>query len=159
MPVHVKFDGLKQSRWSEHAVRFGLGGLATVLAGAVASLAGPSTGGLFLAFPAILCASATLIETHERRRKQQKGLPGTRRGQQVAALDSAGAAWGSIALAAFGICIWWLAERSPVLSLVTASVVWLLVACAMWWLRRLLRVTHRPRARRVGFAAGGGPHK
>ena len=159
MRVHVKFDGLEQSRWSEHAVRFALGGLAAVLAGAVASLAGPSTGGLFLAFPAIFCASATLIETHERRRKQQKGLAGTRRGQQAAALDSAGAAWGSVALAVFGVCVWCLAERSPVLSLVIASVAWLLVACAMWWLRRTLRVTRRPRARRVGLAAGGGPHK
>jgi hypothetical protein len=159
MPVHLKIHALKQSRWTEHAVRFVLGGLATVLAGAVASIAGPSTGGLFLAFPAIFCASATLIEKHERQRKQQKGLPGTRRGQLVAALDSAGAAWGSVGLAAFGISVWLLAERSPALSLVVASVAWLAVACAMWWLRRLLRVTHRPRTGHVGLAAGRGPHK
>jgi Flp pilus assembly protein TadB len=159
MPVHLRFQDLKQSRWTEHAVRFSLGGLATVLAGAVASFFGPETGGLFLAFPAIFCASATLIEKHERKRKQQKGLHGTRRGQQAAALDSVGAVWGSVGLATFGVCVWLLAETSPVLSLVTASVVWLVVACAMWWLRRLLRVAHRPRAGHVGLAGGRSPHK
>jgi Protein of unknown function (DUF3147) len=159
MPVHLKFQDLKQSRWTEHAVRFALGGLATVLAGAVASFFGPETGGLFLAFPAIFCASATLIEKHERKRKQQKGLHGTRRGQQAAALDSAGAAWGSVGLATFGVCVWLLAETSPVASLVIASVAWLVVACAMWWLRRLLRVTHRARAEHVRLADGRSPHK
>jgi len=164
MLVHLKFEGLKQSRWTEHAVRFALGGLATVLAGAVASFYGPETGGLFLAFPAIFCASATLIEKHERKRKEQKGLPGARRGREAAALDSVGAAWGSVGLVTFGICVWWLAEPSPLLSLVIASVAWLVVACAMWWLRRLLRVTHRPGADRPGaghvhLAGGRGPHK
>ena len=37
---------------------------------------GPGIGGLFLAFPAIFPASDTLIEKHERRRKQKKGLQG-----------------------------------------------------------------------------------
>ena len=159
MLVHLKFDGLKQSRWTEHAVRFALGGIASVLAGAVASLYGPEAGGLFLAFPAIFCASATLIEKHERKRKQDKGLHGTRRGQQAAALDSAGAAWGSVGLATFGVCVWWLAEQSPMLSLVVASIAWLVVACAMWWLRRSLRVTHPPRAGHVGLVGGRSPHK
>src|SRR5579871_6534793 len=135
MLVHFNIRGLKEGRWSEHAVRFILGGAATVLAGAIASLAGPSTGGLFLAFPAIFCASATLIEKHERKRKQSKGLPGSQRGQQAAALDSAGAAWGSVALATFGVCVWLLAETSPAASLVIASLAWLVVACAMWWLK------------------------
>src|SRR5579884_3556694 len=147
MLVHVKPHALQGSRWTEHAVRFALGGLATVLAGAVARFAGPSTGGLFLAFPAIFCASATLIERHERRRKEGKGFDGTRRGQVAAALDAVGAAWGSMALASFGLCVWLLAERSPVLSVAVASVAWLVIACAMWWFRRFLRMTRR---------AGGG---
>jgi hypothetical protein len=49
-------------------VRFALGGFATVAAGLVADLWGPAAGGLFLAFPAIFCATATLIEKHERER-------------------------------------------------------------------------------------------
>jgi hypothetical protein len=48
-------------------------------------------GGLFLAFPAIFPASATLIEQHERRRKQGTGGHGTLRGRRAAALDAAGA--------------------------------------------------------------------
>ena len=84
MIVRIKWSALKQSKWYEHAVRFGLGGLTTALTGAIAQRYGPATGGLFLAFPAIFCASATLVEKHERKRKEEKGLQGARRGQQAA---------------------------------------------------------------------------
>jgi hypothetical protein len=80
MIVRFKWSALKQSKWYEHVIRFGLGGLTTALTGAVAQRYGPTTGGLFLAFPAIFCASATLIEKHERERKEAKGLQGARRG-------------------------------------------------------------------------------
>ena len=43
---------------------------------------GPGIGGLFLAFPAIFPASATLIEKHEEQRKQVRGLQGTRRARE-----------------------------------------------------------------------------
>jgi hypothetical protein len=155
MPVHFKPQALRESRWTEHVVRFGLGGLATVLAGVVAKIAEPTTGGLFLALPAIFCASATLIEKHERRRKQERGLQGTRRGREAAALDAAGAALGSVALAVFGVCVWQLAHMSAVLSLCIACVAWLTVAVSMWWLRRFLRLTRRTGAgRHVRFARG-----
>ena len=72
----------------------------------------PRTGGLFLAFPAIFSASATLIEKHERERKEKVGLRGTRRGKEAAALDAAGAALASLGLLAFGAAIWLLAPRS-----------------------------------------------
>ncbi len=102
MIVKVELSALKNTKWCEYALRFILGGLATVGAGLVASPYGPVTGGLFLAFPAIFCASATLIEKHERERKQKLGLRGTRRGQQTAAQDAAGTALGSFGLLAFG---------------------------------------------------------
>ncbi|WP_024508557.1 DUF3147 family protein [Bradyrhizobium sp. ARR65] len=154
MPVHLKPQGLQESRWYEHVVRFGLGGLATVLAGIVAKIDGPATGGLFLAFPAIFCASATLIEKHERKRKEKKGLAGRRRGQEAAALDSAGAGWGSIALAVFGLVVWLLARQGAVLTLFVACVAWLVVAVSAWWLRRLLRHTRRNgAARQLGVAS------
>jgi Protein of unknown function (DUF3147) len=73
MIVRAKFSALKQSHWYEYVVRFALGGLATVGAGLVADIWGPAAGGLFLAFPAIFCASATLIEKHERERKKKRG--------------------------------------------------------------------------------------
>ena len=148
MPVHFKPQALRQSRWTEHVLRFGLGGLATVLAGAIAKIWGPATGGLFLAFPAIFCASATLIEKHERKRKEQRGLAGRERGRSAAALDAAGAGLGSMALAMFGVCVWLLAETSPALSLCLAAFAWLLVAASMWWLRRFVRVTRQAGAKR-----------
>src|SRR5438270_7497155 len=105
MVVRFKWSAFNQSRWYEHAIRLGLGGLTTALTGAVAQRYGPATAGLFLAFPAIFCASATLIEKHERQRNEAKSLRGVRRGQQAAALDAAGAGWGSIALGVFGLCV------------------------------------------------------
>ena len=50
----------------------------TVAAGLIAARFGPVIGGLFLAFPAIFPASATLIEKHVRERKEKAGLPGLR---------------------------------------------------------------------------------
>ena len=83
MVVRIKWSALKQTRWYEYVLRFVLNGLV-------------------LAFPAIFCASATLIEKHERKRKEKLGLLGRRRGKEAAALDAAGAGLGSIGLTAFG---------------------------------------------------------
>ena len=92
MIVRAKVSALKQGHWYEYLVRFGFGGLATVVAGLVAGTWGPAAGGLFLAFPAIFCASATLIEKHERERKENKGLKGKERGKDAAALALASVA-------------------------------------------------------------------
>src|ERR1700738_2783046 len=121
MVVRVKWSAFKQSRWYEYVLRFVLGGLATTLAGGIANVFGPETGGLFLAFPAIFCASATLIEKHERERKEKVGVRGTRRGKEAAALDAAGAALGSLGLLAFGGATWLLAPRSAWLALVVGA--------------------------------------
>jgi hypothetical protein len=145
MIVRLKPSALDESKWYEHALRFGLGGLVTVLAGVIAKIDGPATGGLFLAFPAILCASAALIEKHERKRKRDRGLRGERRGREAAALDTAGAGWGSIALAIFGLSVWWLGPKSSAGALAFASVASLAVAVSMWRARRELRVTRRYR--------------
>jgi hypothetical protein len=77
--IRFKPSALKETRCHEYVVRFVLGGFATVVAGIIAGHLGPETGGLFLAFPAIFCASATLIEKHERERKEKKGLRGSAR--------------------------------------------------------------------------------
>ena len=139
MVVHFKFAALKQGHTYEYVVRFALGGLATVVAGLLADSAGPETGGLMLAFPAIFCASATLIEKHERERKQKKGLRGEQRGKGAAALDAAGAGWGSIGMAAFALVISWQAPRlNPAFCLAAASLAWFAVAVGMWRLRRVL---------------------
>lgn len=140
--VHLKTAALKQSSWYEHGLRFGLGGLTTVVTGLIAQYFGPEIGGLFLAFPAIFCASTTLIEKHERRRKQEKGLRGERRGRQAAALDAAGAAWGSAALVAFGLAIWALGPMSAFGSLCLAVIAWFGVAVLAWRIRRKLRIIY-----------------
>ncbi|MCP3459668.1 hypothetical protein [Bradyrhizobium sp. CCGUVB23] len=141
MVVKVKFAALREGTPFEYLTRFALGGLATVVAGVVADLAGPAVGGLMLAFPAIFCASATLIEKHERERKQRKGLQGARRGKQAAALDATGAGWGSVAMGAFGLTVLFLAAGSLVICLLAASLVWLAVAVGMFRLRRECRRT------------------
>jgi Protein of unknown function (DUF3147) len=74
----------------EHVVRFVLGGAVTVAAGLIARHWGPVVGGLFLAFPAIFPAGATLLEEHEVQKKAKIGCDGRRRGRD-AALDALGA--------------------------------------------------------------------
>lgn len=97
-PVRFSPSSLKESRWYEYLIRFVLGGVATVFTGLISSRYGASVGGLFLALPAIFCASATLIEKHEIRRKREAGLSGERRGQMAAAVDSAGTTLGALGM-------------------------------------------------------------
>ncbi|BBO04525.1 MULTISPECIES: hypothetical protein [Bradyrhizobium] len=143
MLVKMSASALKQTRWYEYGIRFLLGGLATVLAGAVTAGFGVSVGGLFLALPAIFCASATLIEGHERRAKEKAGLSGDRRGQQAAALDAAGAGLGSIGLAAFAAVFYLVVSTTVIGAFVAAILVWAAVSVSAWWLRRKLRITSR----------------
>jgi hypothetical protein len=139
MIVSAKLSALKEGRWYEYAIRFGLGGLTTLIAGVIADTFGPAAGGLFLAFPAILCASATLVEAHERREKRERGLEGHRRGTDAAGLETSGAAIGSIGLASFGLAVWWLAPAFGIASLLIASIVWLVVSVGCWRLSRDVR--------------------
>ena len=132
-------------------VRFALGGAATVFAGLVSSWYGASIGGLFLALPAIFCASATLIEKHEIRRMREAGLDGKRRGQQAAALDAAGAALGALGMLAFAGVFWLLVERSVAGAFASASLAWLAVSVAAWFVRRKARSCRSsPAAERAG---------
>jgi hypothetical protein len=80
-----------------------------------------------------------LVEKHERERKIQRGMQGEERGRRAAALDAAGAGWGSLALAVFAVVIWKVAPYGAASSLVLASIVWLSVAVGLFFLRRKLR--------------------
>jgi hypothetical protein len=141
-PIRLSPSSLRESRWHEYVIRFSLGGAATVFTGLIGSRYGASVGGLFLALPAIFCASATLIEEHEIRRKREVGLAGERRGKQAAALDAAGAGLGSLGLLAFAISFYLLVQQSAGWAFLIASVAWLSVSIIAW-LAQKKRITRR----------------
>lgn len=166
-PIRLSPSSLREGRWYEYLVRFGLGGSATVVTGLISSRYGASIGGLFLALPAIFCASATLVEKHEIRRKCEAGMRGERRGQMAAALESAGAAFGSGGMFAFAIAFWLLVERTIAGAFVGASLSWLAVSVAAWFARRKARSSRSlpahdkawPAIRRGRLSKGGGPSR
>ena len=141
MLVRVSSSAFKDGRWYEYVMRFALGGAATVFTGVVAKLGGPAVGGLFLALPAIFCASATLIERHEIRRKREAGLHGERRGKQAAAVDACGAALGGLGMLVFALLFTALVERGAIAAFICASLGWIFAATATWWIRRKIRRT------------------
>jgi len=133
--VRLRSDvaALRRTKWYEYAIRFLFGGLITATAGLIADRWGPAIGGLFLAFPAILPASATLVEKHERQKKALVGLHGAERGREAAALDAAGAAIGCIGLAGFALIVWqFLALSQPWIVLGAAGLLWL-VSSGLGW--------------------------
>jgi succinate-acetate transporter protein len=137
MRVSLSLSALRKTKWYEYAVRFVFGGTITMLAGLIANRYGPTLGGLFLAFPAIFPASATLVEKHERERKQQAGIKHTKRGRQAAALDAYGAALGAIGLLCFALVVWQLMLRHNLfLVLVAGTTAWTIVSALLWRLRK-----------------------
>ncbi|MGF6428329.1 MULTISPECIES: DUF3147 family protein [Bradyrhizobium] len=144
-PVRVSLSSLRESRWTEYLIRFVLGGGVTVLTGLISSTCGAYIGGAFLALPAIFCASATLIEKHEIRRKRNAGLDGTWRGQQAAALDAAGATLGAVGMLAFAIVFSLTVDRSVAAAFIAASLAWLICSVAAWYVRREMRSARRTR--------------
>lgn len=138
MRIQVDLSVLGETKWYQYAVRFLFGGLITGLAGMIASRFGPVVGELFLAFPAILPASATLIEKHEQEKKQSKGMDGTVRGRQAASADAAGSAMGSIGLLVFALAVWqFVPHHRPWLVLASATMVWLTVSVLLWQIRKM----------------------
>jgi hypothetical protein len=149
-PIRFSPSSLKEGRGYEYLIRFALGGAATVFAGFVSSRYGAIIGGLFLALPAIFCATATLIEKHEIRRKREAGLAGERRGQMAAALDSAGAALGAIGLLAFAIVFSLTAMTSIAVAFMGASFAWLVISVAAWYVRRKTRSVRKVQTEQEG---------
>jgi hypothetical protein len=140
--VKIKIDAsaLRQSHWYQYLVRFLFGGAVTALAGIIAKHFGPAVGGLFLAFPAIFPAAATLIDDLEREKKERIGADGSLRGRTAAGIDALGSSLGSIGLIAFALVVW---QRLPKSNLATvlasATLVWFVISVSLWELRELLR--------------------
>jgi hypothetical protein len=137
MRVKVDTSSLGQIKWHQYATRFALGGLITAGAGIVAKEFGPVIGGLFLAFPAIFPAGATLIEKHEEEKKAKQGLNGSLRGRQAASVDAAGSAIGSLGLLVFAMVVWLFApSHRPWAVLLGAMAAWLAVSVLIWQIRK-----------------------
>jgi len=137
--LSLDFRSLRSTHWHQYALRFLLGGLVTAATGLVARHCGPVLGGLFLAFPAIFPASATLIARREIQKKANAGLEGVTRGRRAATLDAAGTTLGASALACFAVCLWRLLPQGNVAAVLSgAGLMWLLLSVSLWWLRRKL---------------------
>lgn len=138
MRVEARLSALGQTKWHEYLLRFVFGGLVTALAGVIAKEFGAVVGGLFLAFPAIFPATATLVAKHERQKKQRAGFAGTMRGREAAAVDAAGSAVGCSGLLAFALVVWrGLPGHSTPLVLTAAAVAWTGVAILAWWVAKV----------------------
>jgi len=133
MMVTISLDSLKTIKPHEIALRFLFGGTCTAAAYLISMHYGPAVGGLFLAFPAIFPASASLIEKHEKEDKAAMGSDGTERGRVAAGLDAEGTAMGCVGLMAFALFVWRaLASQRGLLVLAEASGLWLVASVSIW---------------------------
>lgn len=135
----VKFEvaELRETRWYEYASRFLFGGVITAVTGLIAQKYGPAIGGLFLAFPAIFPASASLIEKHETEKQEKAGFSGTKRGRIAAGIDAAGTAMACVGLTAFALVAWKvLPSHSTWLALTCATLTWAATSAMIWTLRK-----------------------
>lgn len=140
MVIKADISALKKVSWLEYGARFLFGGLMTVIAGLIAKRYGPELGGLFLAFPAIAPAAATMLDQHAKEEKERAGLQGHTRGRKTAALDMFGTVWGSVGLLAFALVIWRMgATHSAWVALPVATLAWFVGALSTWELRRILK--------------------
>jgi hypothetical protein len=142
--IDVNLTSLKTTKPREYAIRFFFGGIVTAAAGLIAKRCGPVIGGLFLAFPAIFPASATLIESHEKQRKQKAGYDGTNRGRIAASIDATGTFLGALALILFAVILYrFLPSHNSILTLAAASLAWLTLSILLWLLAKRRHLIHR----------------
>ena len=103
---------------SDVAVRFAFGAAIALAAGVIGMRFGPLIGGLFLAFPAVLPASLTLLEK--------------RNGLHEADVDARGAILGACGMVAFAFAAHFALRPLGVAAIAVAWVVWILVAVALF---------------------------
>lgn len=133
MGIRINFNGAKRTKFSEYGIRFLLGGAITVATGIVAKKFGPGIGGLFLAFPAIFPATATLVASREKEKKRPVGIDGTIRGREAAAIEARSTAYATVGLIVFSLIVWhFLRERNTEEVLIVAATAWLVTAVALW---------------------------
>lgn len=108
-------DKLREPPIRDWVIRFAFGAGVSALAAVVTKVWGPAAGGLFLAFPAILLASLTLVAKAE--------------GGHRAREDARGAALGALGLIGFGIVVWATTPQWPVwVTLLAATIAWAVIS-------------------------------
>ena len=113
--ITFEVSRLRDLDFGDLAVRFAFGFLISAVVGAIGLATGDRIAGLFLAFPAILPASLTLIARKD--------------GEDEAKVDAVGACFGSAGLAAYGAASWFLLPRmGPTPAELVALVAWGVVA-------------------------------
>jgi hypothetical protein len=135
--VKLNWSALKETSGKDYAIRFVLGGLVTIATGLIAKKFGPTVGGLFLAFPAIFPATATLIAEQQQDKKARHSMDGTIRGRLAVAVEARGTLLGTAGLTVFLLTAWVLLERKPAcVVLLAASTAWMAVAVLLWLLSK-----------------------
>jgi hypothetical protein len=135
--ITVKPDAVNSNTAGEYLTRFLFGGVTCMIAGVAGNHFGPVVAGLLMAFPAIYPASITLLIDHEKQKRANAGLDGTKRGRLLAAMDSQGTTFGCVGLMVFGLAMWKLLARSGMgWSMVVATVAWFVAAALCWQIQR-----------------------
>jgi Protein of unknown function (DUF3147) len=128
-PVGIVPAQLKKVKPADMAIRFVFGAGIALVAGLVGMRFGPLMGGLFLAFPAVLPASLTLLEKND--------------GREKADIDALGAILGSCGMVAFAAAIVFGMPRiGPLPAAAAGGLGWAAVAGALFLAVRTVLV-HR----------------
>lgn len=119
--VGLSLSGLRDAPPRDLAIRFVFGLTVSAVAAVIGIAVNARFGGVFLAFPAILPATLTLIEKEQSERKARD--------------DDVGAVLGAAALILFAGLGWWLfGQIGAPLTLTAAAAGWLIAAVLMYLL-------------------------
>ena len=119
-PLGLRPSEIRHLRSADYLVRFAFGAVVAAAAAIVGVTFGPRVGGIFLAFPAILPATLTLIEKRE--------------GKDQAEADASGGILGGVGLAAFAIVASLsLGRISPAIALMLALLAWTVVSVGLYF--------------------------
>ena len=116
---------IKEARFRDFAIRFAFGGTISVVAALIGAVSKEPIGGIFIAFPAIILASLTLIDKEEDR--------------EHASYNAVGAALGAVGFIACAYFIFYTLERvSVAASLGIGLLIWLVVSLGLYALYALV---------------------